>query len=223
MSWTQFGAVLLAFFVTHSVPVRPPIRAAFVRGVGERGFTVFYSALSLVMFAAVIMAAGRAPFVLLWPQAPWQHLVVIAGMLVVCFILAFSIGRPNPFSFGGARNRQFDPAHPGIVRWMRHPVLIALLLWSLLHLLPNGDLAHVIVFGMFSVFAAFGTTLIDRRKQRIMGKDPWCSLLLDVGKGRFVPQPANWAGVVLRTVFALAGYGTLFVLHPILIGVPIWD
>nr|WP_299880523.1 NnrU family protein [uncultured Sulfitobacter sp.] len=41
-----------------------------------------------------------------------------------------SLGRPNPFSFGGSRNAQFDPAHPGLVRFMRHPLLVALALWG---------------------------------------------------------------------------------------------
>ena len=74
--------------------------------------------------------------------------MVHLGMFAVCLILALSIARPNPFSFGGAQNARFDPARPGIVRWVRHPILLSLALWAGLHLLPNGDLSHVILFGV---------------------------------------------------------------------------
>lgn len=222
MSWLEFAGVVVAFFVTHSVPVRPKVRAALVGRLGERGFTAAYSVLSLAMLAAVIAAAATAPFILLWSQAPWQHVIVMATMLVVCFIVAFSVGRPNPFSFAGARNDQFDPLHPGIVRWTRHPVLMALMLWSLLHLLPNGNLAHVILFGIFAAFAAAGTKLVDRRKKRVMGAGNWQSLLREVRNGPLLPRPTNLAGVAAKTIMALGLYAALILLHPMVIGVPVW-
>ena len=222
MTWLQYAAVILAFFISHSVPVRPKIRAALVARLGERGFTTAYSALSLVMLAAVIAAAGHAPFVLLWSQAAWQHHVVMDGMLGVCVLLAFSVGRPNPFSFGGARNDQFDPARPGIVGWTRHPVLMALLAWSMLHLLPNGNLAHVILFGIFAGFAAMGTKLVDKRKRRVMGDDQWQALLAQVRASPLVPAPARGTKVLIRAGVALIIYTVLVVLHPMVIGVPVW-
>ena len=116
------------------------------------GFTLAYSALSLAVLTWVIGAAGRAPYVPLWQWAPWQNHVVLVVMALVCLLLALSIGRPNPFSFGGARNQDFDPHVPGIIRLHRHPLLLALGLWAFAHTLPNGDLAHVILFGVFGVF-----------------------------------------------------------------------
>lgn len=109
MSWLQFAAIIGLFFLTHTLPVRPRVRSILVNIAGPRGFTAAYSALSLLMLSAVIAAAAHAPYVLLWPQAQWQHHIVIIGMFVVCLILAFSLGQPNPFSFGGARNERFDP------------------------------------------------------------------------------------------------------------------
>ena len=166
MSWLAFGTVFIAFFLTHSVPMRPRVKAWLVSLLGQRGFTLAYSVLSTGMLMSLIFAAGDAPFVLLWDQLPWQKHVTLWGMLVVCLLLAFTFGCPNPFSFGGTRNERFDAAHPGLVRWTRHPLLLALALWSGLHLLPNGDLAHVIVFGSFAAFALAGMKIIDRRKRR---------------------------------------------------------
>ena len=135
----------------------------------------------------------------------------------VCLILALSIGRPNPFSFGGARNDQFDPARPGIVRLSRHPLLAALALWAAAHVVPNGDLAHVILFGTFAAFALLGGRLIDRRKRREMGPE-WQRM-----HDRVVDAPLLSAspsgGTLLRLVAGTALYGALLWAHPFLFGV----
>ena len=110
MGWLEFAAAYAAFFITHSLPVRPPLRPMLQTALGPRGFTLAYSALSLAALAWLIVAAGRAPFVPLWNWAPWQLYVPLVAMLPVCLILALAIARPNPFSFGGALNAKFDPA-----------------------------------------------------------------------------------------------------------------
>ncbi|MCX7560186.1 NnrU family protein [Sulfitobacter sp. F26204] len=219
--WIDFAAVLAAFFLSHSIPVRPRIRHLLVRALGERGFTIVYSLLSLGMLAAVIVAAGRAPFVLLWPQAPWQHHVVLTGMFVVCLILAFGLGQPNPFSFGSAHNDRFDPQHPGIVRWIRHPVLVGLGLWALLHMLPNGDLAHVILFGIFAGFAWVGRKIIDRRKQREMTRERWHAIQAEIKNSPPRKMRGNLSWVMVRSVLAVGVFALLLAFHSYVIGVSV--
>lgn len=219
MSWWGFAAVFLAFFVTHSIPVRPAIKARIVERIGAGGFGLGYSLLSLAMLALLIWSAGEAPFVQLWPQLPWQRHVVHVGMLAVCLILAFSLGRPNPFSFGGARNDLFDPEKPGIVRWLRHPILVALALWAGLHLLPNGDLAHVILFGVLAGFAVAGRGLIDRRKRRVLGPERWDALQQAVRQAPVIPRDVLTVGVLLRLCIGVAVFLTLLWAHPLVIGV----
>ncbi|MBZ0227983.1 MAG: NnrU family protein [Bauldia sp.] len=68
-----------------------------------------YSLSSLAVLVWLVGAARRAPHVPLWHWAPWRDYVPLASMLPVCLILALAIARPNPFSFGGARNDSFDP------------------------------------------------------------------------------------------------------------------
>lgn len=221
MGWLGFSVVFAAFFLTHSVPLRPSVRARLVAAMGARGFGLAYSVLSLGMLALVIHAAGRAPYVLLWGQVPWQVHAVQAGMLAVCLLLAFSVGRPNPLSFGGARNDRFDPARPGVVRIMRHPVLVGLGLWAGLHLLPNGDLAHVILFGVLGVFAFAGMRLVDRRKRRALGERAWRQLCREVAAGPVIPVPVSWVGGAIRAAIGVVAYGALVALHPVVIGVPV--
>lgn len=217
MGWLEFVAACAMFFLSHSVPVRPPLRPWLQARLGPSGFTLAYSALSLAVLAWLIGAAGRAPHVALWDRAPWQVHVPLTVMVPVCLILALSVGRPNPFSFGGARNDQFDPARPGIVRWSRHPLLMALALWAAAHVVPNGDLAHVILFGTFATFAPLGGRLIDRRKRREMGAE-WQRLRMAVAAAPLLPRRASGA-TLARAMAALALYAGLLWVHPVLFGV----
>lgn len=218
MAWAEFIAAFAAFFATHSVPVRPPIRPWLVARLGPRAFTAIYSALSLAVLGWLIGAAGRAPHVPLWGWAPWQARVPLAAMLPVCLILAFAVARPNPFSFGGAFDDRFDPARPGIIRWMRHPLLVAAAIWALAHLVPNGDLAHIILFGSFAAFAIIGQHLIDRRRSRALG-DAWWTLSRAVRASPILPRPQDFGGVLLRMGAGCALYASLIALHPWLFGV----
>lgn len=217
MGWVELTAAFAVFFLSHALPVRPPLRPWLVSWLGARGFTFAYSALSVAVLAWLIQAAGRAPFVPLWPWALWRAHLAVAIMAGVCVILALTLGRPNPFSFGGARNDRFDPRHPGMVRWVRHPVLLALALWAAAHGIANGDLAHVILFALFGGFALIGGRIVDRRKQREMG-DRWQALWQATRSG---PVPLRVSpGLMLRLCAGGALFAVLLALHPVVIGVP---
>jgi uncharacterized membrane protein len=141
--------------------------------------------------------------------------LVVAVMAAVYLILALAIGRPNPFSFGGANNAAFDPACPGMVGWIRHPLLAALALWAAAHAFANGTLAHVIMFGSFAGFALIGGRLIDRRRQREMGAE-W-------QRQRNAKRRSTVGAVLLaeplRLLAAAALYAALVLAHPLLFGV----
>ncbi len=214
MGWLEFASAWVVFFATHSLPLRPPLRPLLQGALGRRGFTIVYSALSLAVLTWLIGAAGRAPVLILWDWAPWQRHVPLAVMLAVCL----GIGRPNPFSFGGARNDRFDPARPGIVRLTRHPLLLAMALWAASHVVPNGDVAHVLLFGVFAVFAALGGRLVDRRRQREMGAQ-WQRLQTAVAAQPARIRPASWSGTVARATAGIALYAGLIWLHPWVFGV----
>lgn len=218
MGWFEFALAYVVFFLSHSLPVRPPLRPWLQARLGASGFTLAYSALSLAVLAWLIAAAGRAPHVTLWDWAPWQIHVPLLVMGPVCVILALSIGRPNPFSFGGSRNDQFDPARPGIIRLSRHPLLLALALWAVTHVVPNGDLAHVILFGTFAAFALLGGHLIDRRKRREMGPE-WQRIRDRVADAPFLCLPVSWQRLAARIAISIGLYVALLWLHPWLFGV----
>lgn len=213
--WGEYAAAWAVFLLSHAIPVRPPVKPWLVARLGASGFGIAYSAVSLAILVWLIAAAQRAPFVELWPRAAWQNHVTLLAMTLACVILALALGRPNPFSFGGLHNDAFDPDHPGIVGLTRHPVLAALALWSLGHLVPNGDLAHVLMFGGFAGFALLGMRLIDRRRQRSMGLDTWRAQLPRRRLAGPFSLARGLAGVLLLWL--------LIALHPHIIGVPaVW-
>lgn len=211
--WGEYVAVWTLFLASHAVPARPPVRARLVAALGQRGYLLTYSAVSLALLLWLLRAAGRAPFIPLWPMpgfAPW---LILIAMVLATTVLALTLGRPNPFSFGGG-TRAFDPANAGILRWIRHPILVAALLWSLAHLLANGDLAHVLLFGGFAIFAALGMKMLDRRNMRHMGEVKWKALRRALRFGR-APQ------LLPRSAGALVAVAVLVLLHPFVAGVSI--
>ncbi len=217
--WGGFAAAYAAFLLTHAIPVRPPVRPWLVARLGHAGFGLAYSALSLAVLAWLLLAARAAPFVPLWSPPPGAAHVTLLAMALACLALAFAAFRPNPLSFAGWRNARFDPKAPGITGWLRHPVLAALALWAGGHLVPNGDLAHVLMFGGFAGFALLGMAMIDRRRRREMGSEAWARLVAEARAHRL----SQGAGpeTVLRLVSGLALAGLLVAVHPWIAGVPV--
>jgi len=215
-SWLEFAAALGAFLAMHAVPVRPPVRPWLVARLGAGVFTAMYSLVSILVLGWLVLAAQRAPFVVLWPRQDWQALVPFCVMPMVCVLVALAVGRPNPFSFGGS-DAGFDPARPGLIRLHRHPLLLALALWALSHLPPNGDLAMALLFGLFAVFACLGMAMIDRRRRRQRGA-PW-DLQREAVAATAWPRPRSWSGAALRTLAGLLVWLGLLALHPLLLGV----
>lgn len=226
--WSEFIAAGLLFLVSHRIPTIPSVRQAVVGRIGETGFVVSYSLLSIGMLAWLIVAAGRAPYVELWPFETWQMWVPVIAMTIACAIAAFSIGVPNPLSFGGGNPAAFDPDRPGFVGFARHGLLWALAIWSAAHIVPNGDLAHVILFGVFAAFSIIGMAMIDRRKKRQLGETEWSRLS---AKTSFWPAQSILSGCwrpagpfltsanFLRALAAALVYMGLLHSHTFIIGV----
>lgn len=217
-NWIEFSLALAAFFVLHAVPVRPAVKSRIVGRFGVRPFSIAYSIVSVLALTSLIVSAGRAPYVEIWQPVPWQSVVTLVAMLLACLVFALAIGRPNPFSFGGSAKQRFDPARAGIVRVHRHPMLLTLLLWSGSHALPNGNLAHLVMFGIFAAFALFGMGLIDRRKKRELGQERYQDLHTEMRRAPFADS-FRAQGLFGRLIAGIALFGILLALHPAVIGV----
>ncbi len=222
--WGELTAALLVFLLTHVIPSRPQVRARLVALAGQRAYLVAYSLMSLLVLAWLILASANAPFVELWPFEEWQRLIPQAGMLVASLLLVFGLSSPNPASLGRGKGPGFDPARPGIVGVVRHPVLWAALIWSVSHLVPNGDVAHFILFGLFAAFAAAGMLALDRRAARRLGEARWQALASSSSNIPFARMPRGWwlqfdAADAARFGGGILLYAALLFGHPYFTGV----
>ena len=216
---------LMAFFVSHVAPARPAVRRSLQAHLGGVAYGVIYSTVSLAVLAWLIAAARNGPHVQLWDFELWQLWVPNLVMPFACLFIAFGIAAPNPFSFAGRRSEAFDADRPGIAGITRHPLLWAITLWALAHMAPKGDLAHVLLFGLFAVFGVAGMTALDNRKRKQWGETLWAER---AAKTSALPFAALLEGRVRlrelrldpwRAAAALALYATLIAAHPYVIGV----
>jgi uncharacterized membrane protein len=223
--WAEYLVAFAVFVIAHAFPARPAIRRRLVALSSERVYLAVYSLISLGLLYWLISASGRAPLVVLWSFAPWQLWVPNLVMPVVVLLAAAGIGVSNPFSFGGSSKIAFDPARPGITVISRHPLLLAITLWAVAHLVPNGTLAHALLFGLFVGFAILGMIMLDRRRQRQLGGGRFAELARNTslwpgealyrGRIRFALNTA----LAARVVIAGAVYLALLAVHPLLFGV----
>ena len=209
-------AAVAVFLLTHLLPAVRPLREAAVQFAGERVYIVLFSLLSVAVIIWFGWAYVKAPYIELWPQAPWSRWVPLTAMAVACLLAVIGLTSPNVFSLGAGRAR-FDAARPGIVALVRHPVIWALVLWSAAHIPPNGDVASLILFGLLTVLGLTGPSTLDRRRRRAMGEAFWVETADRVAKTR-------WGEAVLQIGlwrFAGAGafYAALLYAHEWVIGV----
>jgi uncharacterized membrane protein len=220
MGWLEFAAAFLAFFGGHGFLSRPPLRARLVAAFGTRGYLIGHSFVSAALFLWLIGAAQRAPYVELWAPAPWQAWAPMIAMPFAVTLAALSVGAPNPFSFGGARNETFDPLRPGIVGATRHPLLWAMILWAGAHLVPNGDLAHALLFGASLALALIGMRALDARARRRLGAEEWERL---ARTAPLIPSLAALARMGAPSLRRLIAAGAIFLIllagHPWFAGV----
>jgi len=220
--WADFLLAAVVFVTSHALPLRPALRRPATAVLGDRWFTAVYSVVSVAALAWLIVAAGRAPYVEVWPPAPWQAWVPFLTMLPVCLLVACAVGVPNALSFGGPA-AGFDPARPGVAGVARHPLLWAMTLWAGAHAVPNGDLAHLLLFGGLGGFALVGMVAIDSRRRRLWGEARWQDLaratsalpLAALVRGRWRPRGRP---PVIRLVIGLGLYLALLLLHRPVIG-----
>lgn len=219
----EFILALAAFLAAHVVPARSGLRAALVARLGERAYLIGYSLLSLALLAWLIAAAIRAPGVPLWPTTLEHYRVALVLMLPACILMVGGAASPNPLSVSFA-SAGYEPAAPGVVGVTRHPLLWGFALWAIAHILPNGELVPLIMFGGFGLFALVGMAIVDRRKRRQLGPE-WERLAAPTSTLPFASWFRHRAARRWRpgaTLVTLAGGTALYLLllwlHPRIIG-----
>ena len=216
----------IAFCGSHVLLSSTRLRGALRDQLGERGFIAVYSLTSLVVFAWFVAAYATAPTIGLWPRQRWTALVPVSVMPLAAILLVAGYSTRNPTAVGMERSARADDPAPGILSVTRHPVMWAIGLWALSHLIANGDLSSLLFFGALAALALGGTVLIDRKKQLALGSN-WPRLAQVTSNLPFVALLAGrtklrWREIgVLRVAAGLLLYAVLYLAHPIITGLPI--
>jgi uncharacterized membrane protein len=140
---------LVLFLGTHSVRIfADDWRSRRIAALGLNGWKGIYSVLSIAGFVLIVYgyaAARQAPVVLYAPPVWTRHLAAL--LTIPAFILLVAAYVP------GTR----------IKRAVGHPMVLGVKTWALAHLLANGMLADVLLFGTFLVWAVLDYIAARRR------------------------------------------------------------
>ena len=179
-------AGLLLFFAAHSFTILREQRQKLVDRFGPNGYRALYSVVSLAGFVLIVMGYGDASRVDLWSPGPAMRMIAIVLMVPVFILFASS----------------YLPGH--IKQRVGNPQLIGLKTWAFAHLLANGDVASVLLFGSFLTWAVADLIAVKRQGRSAAVAQP--KIAADVG-----------AVVIGLAVFALI----YFKLHVYLSGMPL--
>lgn len=139
MIWLILGVLIWAY--SHLMKrVTPGFRA----GLGDNTGKMVSSVLSLIAIGLMIWGYQHAEFIPLWePPAFLRH---VNNLLMLVAVILVNVG----YSRGVLRTK------------MRHPMLGSVKVWALAHLLVNGDLASLVLFGGIMAWAVLDLILINK-------------------------------------------------------------
>lgn len=182
---------LVLFLGVHSVEIfSSNLRASAIARMGERPWKGLYTLIAIVGFVLIVWGYGQArqdPVLLYDPPVWMRHLSALIMLPVFPLLLAAYM--------------------PGRIKTaLKHPMLAAVKFWALAHLLANGMLADVLLFGSFLAWAVADRISFKRRVVRAIPTAP--------------PSKANdviavVAGLAIYVVFVLWLHVRLFGVSPL--------
>jgi uncharacterized membrane protein len=181
---------LAVFIGAHAFVTSREQRAALIARIGEGPYKALFSVVSIVAIVLIAWGFGRyraTGWIDVWYPPHWTRHITVALMWIasICIVAAYSPGR--------------------IKATLKHPMLVGVKTWAVAHLVSNGDLGSIILFGSILAWAVFDRISLKRRA------DPG--------------GPAIPVGGVRHDVIAVVGGTILYLLlgylfHPWVVGVP---
>lgn len=185
---------LALFLATHAVTMKRDLRQHMIDRLGATGFKAIYSVAALLGLLLIIYGFGQYRanhWINIWMPPVWtKHLALL--LLLPVFVLLAASGRPG-----------------WIQSKTKHPMLLAVKIWATGHLLANGDLGSMLLFGAMLAWAVMARISAKKRPEEIarsaastavtFGANDMIALL--VGAGLYVAM--------------------ILWLHPLLIGVAV--
>ena len=185
---------LAIFLGAHTLVALRPQRAAVIARVGEGPYKGLFALASLIGILLIGYGFARyraAGYIDIWVPPHWiRHVTEALVWPAIIFVVA-----------------AYVPSN--IKRVLQHPMLAAVKLWALAHLLANGDLGSIILFGSILAWAVYDRIAVKQR-------------------GEAAAPAAIAPSCGYRNDFIVVVAGTLlyfalgFWFHPWVIGVPVF-
>jgi len=182
---------LVLFLGVHTLTMQRDLRANLIGSMGEGGYKIGYALVSCAGLALIVWGFAHYRAAGMWnvwtPPTLLKHITVALMLPAVILVVASYI-----------RGRIYST--------VRHPMLTGIKLWAFGHLLANGDLGGIILFGSFLAWAVFDRISLERRT------DPGAP-----------PIPVGGIGndIIAVAVGVVAYLALAFAFHPVVIGVPV--
>src|SRR5882762_8491507 len=184
---------LAIFLCAHVFVTRRAARAALIGRIGEWPYKGLFALLSIVGLALIVWGfadyrAAGGDQTMMGPAGWTRHLTVaLMWPATICVTAAYIQG--------------------DIKRLLKHPMLVGIKLWAAAHLIANGDLGAIILFGSVLAWAVYDRITLKRRS------DPGAPPIPIGGRTNDI------IAVVVGTILYLA---LGFVFHPLVIGKPVF-
>ena len=185
-------AGLIVFLGIHTFTTLREKRQAAINKLGEGGYKIMFSVISLIGLALIVYGFGQyraSGYTQIWdPPRFLRHLVMLLmWMSFIMLVAAYTpIGK--------------------IKTTLKHPMLVAVKTWALAHLLVNGDLGSIILFTAFLAWAVYDRISV---KRRTAGEPVQTVNGIQMGDG-------------LAIAIGTVAFGAMIWAHPKLIGVSIF-
>jgi len=214
------------FLLIHFGVSGTRLRDTLVARVGEGAYRGAFSFASLIGLVWMIYAYRHASTVHLWDQPLGLRPIAFVLVFVAFLFAVIGLATPSPTQVGmESKLAEGTDIARGMVRITRHPFLWGVALWALVHLIVNGDLASLILFGSLLLLALGGTVAIDAKRRRRFGSGwaqfarttssvPFAAILS--GRNR-ISSAVSEIGIV-RPLVAVLAYALTFYLHGRLFG-----
>jgi uncharacterized membrane protein len=143
---------MTVFVAIHLIPSAPNLRASLLGKLGENGYKGIYSLLALAGLGMIIYGKAIASYDPVWYPPAWSRHLVWA-MMLPALILIVAANVPG-----------------NVKRLTPHPMMWAVSIWAIAHLMANGDKASIILFAPLLAFAAIHIVSANSRGAQVQSE-----------------------------------------------------
>jgi uncharacterized membrane protein len=182
---------LVVFLGAHAfVTCRAP-RAAVIARIGEgpyKGLFALVAAIGLILIGYGFSVYRTTGWIDVWYPPRWTHYITQLLMWPASIFVVAAYIRGD------------------LWRALKHPMLVGVKTWAVAHLISNGDLGSIVLFGSFLAWAVYDRITLKRRSDP--GAPP-------------IPVGGITNDLIAVAVGIVAYLALAFAFHPVVIGVPV--